>query len=983
MLTSTQEQRLDSRIYTNAYVYLHQPELIFEAPLIDADEHDRAYVALNTGPETVGTMARIRPEMRLEISVNGRGDGGYQRVRGIVSPNKILIGRSSVGRGIGFVNPQAGATVRVYDDYRPFIKAPYVTADGVGRYMDETLYTTDQAAQPPVANFGSDRYILTTDPTAHVTLDALGPHPSFAVYAGATLQSFIWEIGDGTVVSGAVDEPDLVVSFPQGARWVSLNVVDSNGVAHRTSRLIVVQSPHDAIPATLETLSLSTQGATVSVTVDSQYLENVLPASKVLVAELENYGDATIGYAERFSGWMHEENYRKTDPKTQREQVSLSLVDISHFLKNNYLFPQSVNVAGELGGWYQMRNATIKRLIHYVLQWHTNALSLASFGFSGHSDLYPFPAYTTAGGDFYSDVNALAGAHAHQFTVDSRGHMDIVPNPDEQPTAAQAAAYSLPTHRDETAVTTLNEGRYGVVGLIAHPVPTSFWLNVTAGIASSSLGNVISCIAPSNAPSFGTSGGNITNWLVLNQNELNVRAGNHYAALLAPVQGDLRLSIKNPVHIIEPAARRFVNVVLPQFVRDRYNLPDDNNLRWTVTTVNYSYSSSGKTAEYILKKETFAPEPARTTDQTLDDEMVQGWSGFDESISTAGIPTIGFEPMTFNGLTQPELEETLNRTWLKVGVGQVTIGPDGTIDPEGGGGDDPHNQEDLAKDTGGYYEVTTSFNSLVGNLVTYYGTIDSLPTQDQKDRLNIYLLQVIPNAIPADVSDWVDYIVDVNDTVPTFTPASEREDATGEMFCENSARAGLINYAAGTAEADDWFPAIRAISDTLYNQWFQRGRNSPRDLYMNFPCVLQPVETVELSIQRINDSTRAYGILDIDWAARGQNGTALSIRVEGRYEDDNSVVDAFYTRNKTTGDITFTPMGLAVSKNDGSNSISIARDGQPNYSPSGVYTLSGTISGAPAQFSWPRRYAVFNDRAVVGTAVGAGFKVTFTDLGRR
>jgi hypothetical protein len=307
-LTTEQEDAFDdSAFVVNAYVYVLAPELVFEAPLVQANARAKAYVSLEYGVPTFGAIADVKKEMTLQIDINGVADGGRQRVRDKEGDSSlILIGRTAPGNSDGRLIVNQGGTIRVYNEYRPFIKAPYISKDGLTQYKDETLYPGDNEAQPPVASAGTDRLVITEAASATIALDALGDVPSYAVRSGATLASYEWDLDDGSVTVGTLTSSSLTASFPRGRRYIRLTVVDSNGVSHTTTRLIVVARKEDCTPAQINDYSITPNGTSMSLKVDASKLPISIPTgAKVLVAEQENYSNTTIiGYAERFSGWL-------------------------------------------------------------------------------------------------------------------------------------------------------------------------------------------------------------------------------------------------------------------------------------------------------------------------------------------------------------------------------------------------------------------------------------------------------------------------------------------------------------------------------------------------------------------------------------------------------------------------------------------------------------------------------------------------------
>jgi hypothetical protein len=794
-LTTEQEELFDdSAFVVNAYVFILAPTLVFEAPLVQANARAKAYVSLEYGTPTVGAIADVKKEMTLEIDIAGRADGGRQRVRGKEGDsNLILIGRTAPGRGDGRLTVNQGGTIRVYNEYRPFIKAPYISKDGLTQYKDETIYPGDNEAQPPVASAGNDRLIITNSASASVILDALGEVPSYAPRgAGTTLASFSWDVDDGTITSGVDTDDTITVSFPRGARYIRLTVTDTNGVSHTTSRLIVVARKEDCIPAQIDTYSVVPEGTSMSLKIDASKLpENIPTGAKVLVAEQENYSNTTIiGYAERFSGWLGTETAALENARNRYSIVDIELYGIGEFLRNNYLFPQSINIADGTGGWYEMANANVDRLMHHLIHWHTNILSVTGFKRSGEGATYPFSELTTSGGSFWSDLSKLANAFAHQITCNSLGQIKVLPHPHIVPTADQASTYALPTQRPTGIVTTFTENRFTKFRLSARKKPTTYWLQATALLASEAISNVVSAIAPSNAPGGGTSGEDINDWLVTSQDELNVWAGNHFASAFDSHVDNLAIDVFNPSFIVDPSELQYVAVNLPDWLQDRYNLPNGSTNRWTVESVTFSYNDTGKKASYVLRKEVVASEPARKTSQGDDDEIIQVWPGFDGSIS----PTTGAILQEFEGspmsLTQAQLEESLRKSWLKWYVGEGSIddvggvtGGDGDGDTDGdtGSGVGAGSHAEQAERNGGMYEIARRLADFWSQAQTVYTAISA--ELDAQARFEQFVKVAIIESSDAAVTAWWTYISGEPDPVLPSLTLSQRESITSYMYC--------------------------------------------------------------------------------------------------------------------------------------------------------------------------------------------------------
>lgn len=991
-LTTEQEAAFNATgTVVDALVYIHKPILVFEAPLEGSTVRKKAYVGLEYGTPTAGSISAVKPEMLLQIDIDGDADGGTQRVRGKnADASLILVGRSGAGYANGRLDVEHGGTIRVYDDYRLFTKAPYISLpDGVEQYKDELLYPSDNAAQPPVANAGTDRLVITEASSAVIVLDALGDVPSFAVRDGATLASYLWDVRDGTVQTGDTDESELTVSFPRGARWISLKVTDTNGISHTTHRLIVVARRQDCIPAKIDSLSMTADGNAMPLSVDMNHLSGVPKGAKVLVAEIENYGGTSIGYAERFSGWLAEEQVRIVS-RSGYQFASLKVDDVGRFLQSNNLFPLSINIAEGTGGWYAMPEANIDRFMHHILQWHTNALSVCGFIWSGQGETYPFPALTTSGGSYWDNVQNLARAFAHQFTVDSRSQLRVVPDPHIQATAEQQDEFDLPTARPDGVVTTLTANRYTTLEYEARINPQAYWLTAQAISASNTVSQVFGVIAPSNAPNAGQSGATRNDLLVSSEDEFRVWMGNQYAAEYGAHVGALTLTITNPIHAIEPALRQFVSVDLPSRMAARYGLSDYVGDRWTVESIEYSYPATGKTATYTLRKEIPAPVPARTTPQSDDGELVQAWSGFDSSI----VPTTGNIIQDFvgmaDGLTQTQLEQTLGRTWLKVGVGKVTIDSGGTIDPtdpDSGTGIGGGTDAERAEKNGGYYEVARQLAEFLVKAQTVVTGIAS--DTDKKDKFVQFVTNTLIDVDPAAALAWADYIFDTPDTtLPTLSLAN-RQTLTGDMYCADSFTQGMSNYITSLSSSlwDEWFAITACISAAQYSSWYARGQEFPVNFYSSYGCYLYPPETLKLNTTQIHAGTVVSGYSK-SWAGRYNNvsGGAILVYVEvsGVYEDATYRKDAFYVYNKTTDSLAYSPLTFRVSRGTSPFFSTLSVPSQPAYRADGKYTatLQLTIGAftSPTEFN-STAYQLVDSRSPSGTGTGA-FTVTFVDLGK-
>jgi hypothetical protein len=590
-----------------AYCYLSQPELVFEAPLTGAFYSAGAVVALSYGTPTIGAYTDIEPEQTLELWDAEYNAYGSQRIRLAATSTAIFVGRSAQGNKVGELQIADGATIRVYNERKAWSKIPYISPNGT-QYKDQLAYTTDNASQPPVANAGEDILIIVADGTTEATipLDALGDVPSFAVRNGATPSSYLWDLDDGTVDTGLVTDSDLTATFPLGERHVSLTVTDSNGITHTAYKFVVIATKAMCTPVRIAEEVLRPSGVSWRLTVNLDELPSgIREGTKVLYTQHDDYSLSQV--AVRFSGWLGTESYKLKSAEKQQKEITIVCYDVAERLRQIHGFPLTVEITSGTSGWYRMPNANIDRLTHHYLQWHTNLLSLADFSWSGQGATYPLPRFTTDGASIWEQGDRLARAIGYALTCNSKGQIRVKGDPLILPTAAQAAAYDLPTQRTSTVVTTLTADDYGEHEFEAALAPAYYWLRGSAVVASASVSNIrsVKASAPSKTPGQGRSTQEETEQLVIGQLELNCRLANRYAARANPRMGNVTLNMVKSRHILEPADMEWIRVVAPTDVRAKYPYLSSEGDRYLVTEIvnRYDLETLRKNSTWLLERE--------------------------------------------------------------------------------------------------------------------------------------------------------------------------------------------------------------------------------------------------------------------------------------------------------------------------------------------------------------------------------------------
>lgn len=573
-LSPSQETTWRTRHEVRQYVYISRPATVFAAR-IDMASVSYPLTSITFDTVTTGTYTDIEPGMTLLLgSSAGASDYGIQRVRSAATSSTIPVGRTSQGTRVGELTIVNDAYITVLNERRVWSKIPYIAQNGT-QYKDELTFSSS-TSQPPVANAGVD-YADTVDPnTGVITVDFDGS-ASYAVANGATISTYAWDFADGTP-STASSATVSDVTFPAGERYVKLTVTDSSGNSHSAYQWVVAVDPESVynwIPVELSEHINNRDGATFSFTVKGSALSrSTYPeGTRVICIWKEKYNGTSSTVSgitgreyTRFTGWLAQE-VQRINPENNgvKKQVTFRCQDIGERLKTLPVFSQRIDRDNSPNNWYDLAYANIDRYIHYLLHWHSTALDVADFVPSNTGNTYAIPSLETDGGNFFDQVDRLAQAIGYKLTVNSAGQLRMRGDPIILPTSAQASAYSLPTQRTSTTVTTLTAADYGEVEFSSAEPPRYHWNWGEAVLvnASSKKQSSVFCYAPGATPGQGLSSNTQGEQLVTGQDELNVREGHRYAARLNPTQVNHRIALAHGGWLFEPADMEWVKITIP------------------------------------------------------------------------------------------------------------------------------------------------------------------------------------------------------------------------------------------------------------------------------------------------------------------------------------------------------------------------------------------------------------------------------------
>ena len=599
-LTFPETWRSGKPYSAKGYAFILQPEIVFAAQ-VNMPSVTYPATALAFDNVTTGAYTAIQPGMTLWMgSTAGAYDLGITRVRSAATTVSIPIGRTPKGDHPGELNITDDAYISVVNLREVWAKIPYISSTGVSK-KDEISYNST-IAQPPIANGGPAvaQFIAAGESVISVDFTAA---LSQVVDPGASILTYSWNFDDGTPSTSTSATP-TGVTFPAGFRYVSLTVND--GTRSHTTYIPVYAAERSGsnapIPVTGVSRALKPEGQTLSFTIQAQDVDiaDYPPSTLVIYFEEERYGASdgslagTTGRENvKFVGWADTEQTRiQMGADGRKSSVSMTCLDVAGWLAKRPGFGQIVVRKTTPTKWEHMKSANINRYIHYLLHWHSTALSVAPFTWSADGDSYVFKSLQSDGANLFNQVSRIATAIAYRLTCTSRGELGLYPDPQRQAVAS----------RTSTEIVTLAEtdwfnATYEQAG------PRIHWLHGSAVIASATQAKAAFCIAPGTSPGQGESDQEVGSQLVLNAQELRVRTGHDYARLNArETSFTIQLTHGGDAGF-EPALMEWVTFSISAAVAAQRGVTIAEGERFLLLGVGISHDDEGQTNKVNLQIE--------------------------------------------------------------------------------------------------------------------------------------------------------------------------------------------------------------------------------------------------------------------------------------------------------------------------------------------------------------------------------------------
>lgn len=406
------------------------------SPLTDSGTDGIYEIPYDTG---VGTLSDVKVGYTLDIgTAPGLSDIGKLRIRKAPSGSSF------------YVNEVAAGTVNVIDNAYLTVREERL----IWQKRIRRIETTSPSSAYPISyteyvdydTSYSNQNGTGLPPKANITRDSIGSHVlvagfsdagqtyrtvsltgvlSVAMARNATLSSYSWDVGDGTIITGSGSSSSITVRFPEAKlfRYISLTVTDSNGT---TDTMYIPIWVHPASGGTQPITKFRVgndsrgDGREMSFEIWDDIPESSLPKGGMVCyweIALFNGQAPPNQYIGQFIGWIMSDVLTL---KLYRDTYLINVGGPQAILDKLYGYSQTVKDPDATPAkWNEMRYATVDRMIHYVLRVYTTALSICNFFPSGNTN--PIEGKTFNNGTLWSQIADLAKGYYGVASVDTLG----------------------------------------------------------------------------------------------------------------------------------------------------------------------------------------------------------------------------------------------------------------------------------------------------------------------------------------------------------------------------------------------------------------------------------------------------------------------------------------------------------------------------------------------------------------------------------
>lgn len=322
-------------------------------------------------------------------------------------------------------NILAGTYIHILDDYRIQPKLGRITS--AGTYFKDYDWTF--GLPRPLINGIQSAYagFINGSSVLQISFTPTG----VPIHYGATISSWSWDVADGTITVGTASTQNITVTFPEGFRWITVTVTDSNG---RTGwRRIPIWAHGDTFtPAT------GFNGATITGSWDAGYsasvsafdgIDDYIDETLCVIWRREWYGDTEEHIVNNidFVGRLRNETLRvsgDSEQGTRREDVDFNIEGPGQQLQR-ILGPVISTIDSAVTTptiWDRIYWNTPARTIAHILKEHSTFCELHDLAFETRmGDDYRFLIFGTTQSDMLAVVNDIAQGIQN-------GHLEFAPD---------------------------------------------------------------------------------------------------------------------------------------------------------------------------------------------------------------------------------------------------------------------------------------------------------------------------------------------------------------------------------------------------------------------------------------------------------------------------------------------------------------------------------------------------------------------------
>lgn len=545
------------------YLYLDKPPIVFQCqaigPTISYPVSDLAYHNVS-----IGAYTAVRQHATVWFgSTPGAYDYGRGRIRKVPNSTTIFFNRHSTGilDGESLIFPNV-TYISVLDEFRPWARIPYI-ADGLTQvpiggstpalgtlFKDWDIgFTGNGESAWPIVNLGGGcAYAKYVDPNTNVITIAFNAS-AISLFIDNTPSTWLWDVRDGTIISGSSTSPIMTATFPPGRRIISLKATDAAG--HATTRYLLVVACDDSTITPIKEFDVPTRSLEIDkpgefiAIVREQIPRNTYPDQCYMIYwEEETYNNTTgplnvssdilntqTGFEHiKFAGWHYTEDNQTTSSKEGiQSNVPFKGLDTLGWLNILPGFPFEMDRLSVPTSWLYQKVANLNKYFWFILYWHSTAIFVTDFydiiRLGANAEDYAFQRLDSDGASLYEQIHKLSDkAIGYFFTANELGQLYISADPQLQATGDRTS---------ETIVSAITEDDLLDIKLTGEHFPRSHWDRGAAIIASTSdvtgtLPQGAYVIAPGRTPAQGLANNDRNNQLVKNTGELPIRMGNRH-----------------------------------------------------------------------------------------------------------------------------------------------------------------------------------------------------------------------------------------------------------------------------------------------------------------------------------------------------------------------------------------------------------------------------------------------------------------------